>query len=225
MKNDPIEIRIVNETLEKVDTMKYLGVNIDQLLSFDKHIDTVVQKSNQRTRLLWKMRGYISEDLAKYLYITLIHPLFTYCDFVYDGTYEYNKHKLQVSQNNALRAVKKCNREFPNKYLHDILQIDDLDTCRCKSTLKMVYRGLQNLGPTSLNDMFTYYEPARSLRSENQMLIQPPKSRTKFGENDINIRGSRYWNAVPRTVKLSDNIDSFKNTLKQYGQANITNNN
>ena len=78
LKNDPIEIRIGNEILEEVDTMKYLGVNIDKHLSFDKHTDSVVHISNQRTRLLWKMRSYISEDLAKYLYTTL----FIHCSLI-----------------------------------------------------------------------------------------------------------------------------------------------
>ena len=65
--------------------MKYLGVNLDKHLSFEMQTDKIVTKVNQRTGLLWKLKSFINEALAKYLYLTGIHPLFLYCDSVYDG--------------------------------------------------------------------------------------------------------------------------------------------
>ena len=149
-------------------------------MTFDQHTEVIIKKVNQRTQMLWKMRNHINEDLAGYLYTTLIHPLFTYCDFVYDRTFEYNKNRLQVSQNNAVRAVKNAIWIIPpNNYMIH-LPFDDLKTYREKSTLKIVHRGLHNQGLSSLNEMFEFYEPTRSLRSENKCMILPPKSHTKF---------------------------------------------
>ena len=74
--------------------MKYPGLHIDKFLSFDVHIDKIVKKVNQRNRILWKLSNFIPETLAKYLYQTQIHPIFSYCDFLYDGTSVANKQKL-----------------------------------------------------------------------------------------------------------------------------------
>ncbi len=114
--------------------------------------------------------------------------------------------------------------EYSTKQLHDSLGIDDLNTCRMKSTIKVIHRGLQNQGPPSLNELFTYYKAPRSLRSEDQFMILPPKSRTKFRDNDIQIRGSTYWNVIPKGLKMTENIDAFKESLKPYGRDNITSN-
>ena len=128
------------------------------------------KKVSQRTRLLWKMRSFISQNLAKYVYQTLISPIFTYCDFVYDGMSKKNKNKLQINQNAALRALERCPLDYQLNRLHNKLKIDTLAVARQKSTLKMVYRGLSNSGPPSLNSMFCKYTPARTLRSDNQDL-------------------------------------------------------
>ena len=132
------------------------------------------------------MRSFITQSLAKYLYKTLIEPVFTYCDFIYDGCYQYDKDKLQIAQNNSLRVSR----------LHEELQIEYLSVARQKSTIKMTFQGIHNLNPSKINELFEIYTPARSLRSENKQILLPPRTRTKFAENNIVLRGSNYWNIL-----------------------------
>ncbi len=168
---------------------------------------------------MWKVRNYIDLNLATYLYKTLIHPLYTYCDFLYDGCSISNKSKLQISQNAALRAVNKSPYDYPTVRLHNDLEIDNLATAHQKSTLKIVFRAQSNTGPQNLNNMFTIYQPTQQLRSANEKLILPPKTRTKFAEYDIAYRGCQYWNPMPIEGKLIETLDQFKKYLKTYGNA------
>ena len=216
-KHDKLSITDGSERIEEVDTFKYLGLHLDKHLCFDKHIDKIVGKVNQRTGILWRMRNFINQPLAKYLYQTLIHPVFQYCDFLYDGCSITLKQKLQVSQNSALRAVRKCARDYSTKQLHEDLEIDTLSISRMKSTLKVVHRGVHNLGPTSLNNLFEIYTPGRALRSENLCLLLPPRSKLKQSENDIAIRGCHYWNDIILELRQEVKTETFKNALKTYG--------
>ncbi len=217
LANTTLHINCGETIIEPVRTMKYLGIHLDNHLSFNEHIENTIKKVNQRTRIMWKVRNFIDLNLATYLYKTLIHPLYTYCDFVYDGCNASNKLKLEISQNAALRAVNKSPYDYPIARLHDDLEIDNLTTSRQKSTLKIVYRALSNTGPERLNNMFTVYEPNRQLRSANEKLILPPKTRTKFAENDIAYRGCTYWNPMPLEGKYIETLDQFKKYLKPYG--------
>ena len=63
---------------------------------------------------------------------------FTYADFIYDGTTSPNKSKLKIVQNTLLRAIKRCNKEFPVQKLHDELKIDFLNGTGKKSAIKIV---------------------------------------------------------------------------------------
>ena len=118
-RNDELCIKSGTTVIETDASMKYLGVHLDNNLTFDDHINNISKKVSQRTRLLWKMRNFISLDLAKYLYTTSIQPVFIYCDFIYDGTSKTNKQKLQICQNSALRAVKNCRLDYPTTTVND----------------------------------------------------------------------------------------------------------
>ena len=67
-------------------------------------------------------------------------------DFIYGGTNQKNKRKLQIKQKAAFRAIKRCNLEITNKSLEEELQIDILTVAQYKSTLKVVCRGLTESG-------------------------------------------------------------------------------
>ena len=88
-----------------------------------------------------------------------------------------------------------------------------------KSTLKIVHRGVMNKGPASLNDLFNVYIciPNRSLRSINENLLLPPRTKFKFTENDVAHRGSQYWNKTNSETRHETNTDAYKRMLKTYG--------
>ena len=199
-----------------------LKANKTKVVLFCSHVEKVCKNVSQGTRMLWKMRSFISQNLAKYLYQTLIIPIFTYCDFIYDSTSQCNKNQIQVSQYAAFRAIKRCPFDFPTERLHTELEIDTLAISRQKSTLKMVFRGLVNSGPPELNSLFEAYVPSRSLRSESQLLILSPKTNLQFKEWDIAIRGCIYWNQVPFETKQCTSIEQFKTKLKKQGTEAIT---
>ena len=198
--------------------MKYLGLHVDKHLSFHAHTDNIAKKVSQRNSLLWKIQNFISESLAKYLYTTLIAPIFNYCDFIYNGTSRPNKHKLQIMQNASLRAIKITKLEYPVKRLHDELEIDFLEDIRKKSTLKRVYRGVNNLGPSMLNESFTEYIPDRPLRSADQHLVTIPRTNLQFCDRDICISWGLYWNSTSEVFTQSEYLDILKKQLKKYGK-------
>ncbi len=124
-RNDSELLICLNRTeIEQVDNYKYLGLHLDTHLSFDKHIDIIGSKIKQRTRLLWKMRSFIDQNLALDLYNSLIEPMFIYCSHLYDGTTKFNQNRLQVLQNQALRAVMKVNSRFSATEMHETLNVD-----------------------------------------------------------------------------------------------------
>ena len=157
-KQDVLTISSGEKSIESVETMKYFWIHLDRHLTFQHHMD---------------IRNVIPESLARYVHTTLIHPLSLYWHFLCDSCSVTLKHKLPVNQSNTLRAITKCPKEYPVQKLHDELQIDYLNVTRKKSTLKIVYRGLNGLGPTNLNKMFTSGIPWRNCMSINDNPILP----------------------------------------------------
>ena len=71
-KNNPlIEYFFNGNRIDSSDMINDIGVDIDSVLHFDKHIDRIVAKANTRIGLLFK--GFVSRDLHVFrqAYITI----------------------------------------------------------------------------------------------------------------------------------------------------------
>ena len=67
-----------------VDSFKYLGVILDEKLSFTEHVTAVKKKSQQRLHVLRKLRAFYVDPLHLLrLCRSIIEPLLTYCSICY----------------------------------------------------------------------------------------------------------------------------------------------
>ena len=92
------EINLVNET-------KYLGVMIDNCLTWESHINAVQKKISRAIGLLKYARNFVQSDTLINLYRSITEPHFRYCCSVW-GSYGASKlDVLQKLQNKAARIV------------------------------------------------------------------------------------------------------------------------
>ena len=69
--NQTVSIKINEQPIELVKYTKFLGVYIDEELSWKHHIDQVVSKISQMTGIMPKMRHYLSLKTNSRQFITL----------------------------------------------------------------------------------------------------------------------------------------------------------
>ena len=193
-------------------------MELDQHLSFNQHVDKVCGKVNQRTGLLWRVRPYISTNLAKQLYTSLIKPHFLYLDYIYDGCNKTALQNLQVCQNNSLGAVLRTDCRHSATALHIETEVEWLSTMRRKSTCLQVFKSVHGLNPSSINNMFSIFEPARELRSKNEKQIRRPRTNTIMCDANIRVRGAIYWGDLPPLVSSAPTVASFKCRLKDCNE-------
>ena len=125
-KNDVISANMSGKQIQQTKEVKYLGLFFDHLLSFNSHITKVCSKINVRTKLMWRIRHFISKDLAFTLYKSLIEPHLQYCNFILEGTSQANLQKLQVQQNNAVRSVCCVEGNYSGTQLRKELHVDSV---------------------------------------------------------------------------------------------------
>ena len=59
-----ISLIVINgETVEQLDSFKYLGVVLDEKLSFTEHVTAVQNRSQQRLHVLRKLRAFYADPL------------------------------------------------------------------------------------------------------------------------------------------------------------------
>ena len=216
LKHESLELTLNDVEIECVQDMKYLGVIIDRHLTFTNHVNKLCGKIAAKIGLLWRVRNFIDNNLAMKLYNSLIYPHFLYCNFILDGANMTNKNKLQIQQNNTLRAVLRSNYDVPTTKLYADAGVDKVEVCMKKTTCKIVYRGINNLGPPIYDKLFNLAVPNRELRSSEIPNAVIPICRTRFGEHNVAHRGPTYYNQLPITICSCQSIEQFKNAVNKY---------
>ena len=117
-----------------------------------------------------------------------------------------------MEQNNAIRAVHRT----PLVKLYRDAGVDPIDVAMKKTVCKIVYKGINEIGATVYNEMFSYDTPCRNLRSTNKLLAKVPYVNTKFGEHNVAYHGPVYWNQFPLDIKSCTSFDQFKLSLESF---------
>ena len=92
--------------IEAKSSVKYLGIIIDNFLSGEQIVNSIVKKVNQRLKFLYRNRSCLSLPSRKTLCSALIQCHFDYaCTSWYEGLSNKLKQQLQVVQNRMVRFI------------------------------------------------------------------------------------------------------------------------
>ncbi len=98
---------IHNQTVEIVNSFKYLGVTLDNTLTFDQHIMDIQKRSHQRLSVIHKLKGLnVAPRLLLLLYQSIILPILLYCSSCfYNMLSVKNRSKLTKVSNIAAKVI------------------------------------------------------------------------------------------------------------------------
>ena len=80
-----IAIQSHGQNIERVSSFCYLGVTLDEHLSWNEHVEMICRKVSKRLGLLSRIRPYLTQNAAKCVYNCLIQPIFNYTDTLWGG--------------------------------------------------------------------------------------------------------------------------------------------
>ena len=124
--NEPkkdINIYLDGEQLKPKEYAKYLGVYIDNKLSWQKHIQETNNKINKRIEILKIIRHYLQDKQLINLYSSFIEPYIEYGTLAWGGACKTNLTKIDRSLNKSVRTMLFKNRREPSKPLYKYLNI------------------------------------------------------------------------------------------------------
>ena len=129
-KVESFNVKCGNESIKHVNSVKYLGVQIDNDLSGNSIVKDIVKKVNLRLRFLYRYKELLNFESRKTLCSALIQCLFDYsCSSWYPGINKDLKDKLRVAQNKMIRFILKLDNRahIGNQELEKagFLKVDD----------------------------------------------------------------------------------------------------
>ena len=102
-----INLLINNSPLNRVASFNYLGITLNQTLSWSDHIEALFTKVNQRLGIIRRVEHLRTVESRRTLVNSLVMPLFDYADFVWgDKNNSVQMNNLQVLHNKAAKIIR-----------------------------------------------------------------------------------------------------------------------
>ena len=127
-----MDYTLEGHVLETEDYTRYLGVELQSNLSWNRHIDQTVKKANSMLGFLRRNLKVSSEETKTSAYRSMIRPLLEYCSTVWSPhTKEYIQ-KIEMVQRRAARYV--TNRYHNTSSVTEVLDHLEWETLEARRT-------------------------------------------------------------------------------------------
>ena len=215
-KVNNVNIVMNNNTVEKVNSFKYLGVTIDANLKWKDQINTVCRKMCNSLGILRRIKPFVPQSSLITIYKTMFLPHLDYGIIIWSNCGESNLNKIQKLQNTAMRII--LGAPF-RTHINDMLKALGFMDVRSRISYVtgcMMYKVLNGLAPPYLGDLFKYINSIHSLctRQSKAGDLYIPKCNTNYGKSTLQYKGSVLWNVITRNIRSANTFMSFKLNFK-----------
>ena len=207
-------IKIMEFTIKRVSNTKYLGMIIDENLSWNKHVEMLCSKLSRNFYLFYSLRNILNDDLKRQLYFSMVYSHIKYGIELYGTCSNSLLSKVQTIQNKLLKTLYHLPYRTNTSELHialDILKVEDIYKVHI---VKFVYESINDL---SIPQFKKYYNLQNEIHNYNTREKQRLRARginTKYGEYSLHYRGAFLWNKLDKNIQCMKSLYSFKKALK-----------
>ncbi len=211
---DELSLKIKNEPLDVVQSVKYLGVQVDRHLDWSDHTKAVTAKVSRAIGFLKYARPFIPFKTLKALYTSIVEPHFRYCCSVWGCCGSTQITKLQKLQNRAARIV--TNSSYYSSGLKLVSQLGwkTIETLINEELQIMVYKSINGQAPQYLCDLLTKNSACTSFNLRNTSTdLRLPKMSSSNGQRCFSFRGAKQWNSLSAECKTASSLKAFKKVV------------
>ena len=220
-----LNVQIDGCTIKPVDTHKLLGLHLDNMLTWDNHINKLCNKLKSRLYLFNKIKHLLPQFARLQFFTGLVQSLLDFGCVIWGNTSKSNLkrvHKIMKQFGRSILDIKKP------KDIHNVDLFKTLDWLPIDARIRyfkgiVVFKSLNNLAPSYLLEMFTPTSQIHNYntrqRTSNAFYI--PGIKTELGRKSFRYWATTEWNLLPHWVKESNSLPVFKKRYLTYIKATV----
>jgi len=214
--NSPIQFHEYNcsmpectcEALIESSSVKYLGLTVDENLSWKPHINNIKRFMFIFLRKFYYLRIHCPDNILYQLYYAFIHSRLSYGLSCWGSTYVTYINPLCRAQKPFIRMILKQPKLTESLPLFVQLKILPLRYLYVFKVLSLFFKVSGNPGPG------TYQRTVKITRQVDHLKL--PKANSTFYQKTFLFLGPKFCNFLPDNVRNSWSKPSFKNLMKYW---------
>ena len=197
-----VSIKIGKFPIKRTYYVKFLGVLLDENLSWKCHLTELSKKLARTCGMFFKVRPFLPINILVSLYNSLFSPFLQYGILVWGLTYETHINPVFLLQKRVIRAI----------FLFSDLKILKLYDLFQLKLLSFVYDCVNKISPSCFHSFFylvqsVHQHNTRQATKNDIFLTQ--KNTSQYGLRSVRYFGAKCWNDIPMDIKHSPSTISF----------------
>lgn len=200
-------LTVENDILEKTNNSTFLGLIIDDQLTWNNHVDHVCTKLSSGVFAIRKMSFYCELSSMLLLYYAHVHSHIQFGLILYGGTSHNNLNRILVFQKKAIRAMLKLNqRESCREKFKELRLFTVFSLYIFHTIIHIKTYPINNIRMENIHNYNT--------RNKNNFAIE--SHRTTLFTKQPSYAGKHFYNNIPQNIKNINDFKTFRNTLKEF---------
>ncbi len=203
--------QLCGEVLQEESEAKYLGITINNTLSWSSHVGVVAKKASNTLNFARRNLKYCPKDSKQMAYFSLVRSTMDYSAAVWDPHLKKDQHKLEMVNRRAARFVMNDYSSTSSvTTMLDSLQWPSLESRRENQRLVLMYKIVHGLVAVPSTKLV----PADDrTRSNHQYKFRAISASSSAYKNSFFPRTIPAWNNLSSTEVNCPSVDSFKHHL------------
>lgn len=211
-------IEVGHHTIVRSTSTRYLGVIIDESLSFKDHIASVNSKLSRNIGIMRKLRYLFPCEILRMLYFSMVHPYLIYCCMVWSKTFVTHLHPLCVTQNMAIRVLygNQIDLSVSVRHLYREYKILPLAGICVFYNALFMFKYLASELPSCFSGMFSLASTTHDHLTRSSQLVRRPAMVTSRSRFSIRHVVPLVWESLPEDLRNVGGLQDFRKSLKNH---------
>ena len=198
----------ITHTISRVLDAEFLGIFVDENLTWNKHISVLIGKLNSACYSIRLIRNSTNMGTSKLVYFALFESPLRYGTEIWGHSTQHDKiFKIQK------RAIRNIVKAHPRTHTQPLFQNLKILTLYCIFILKSVLFVKKNFD--TLDKNHTYH----SHQTRQHHDIHTQQHNTKFAQLNSNYLKIKLFNKLPKEIKNTTTTTNFKYKVENFLKA------
>lgn len=214
MINEYEPLKLNNQILTRSKSEKYLGLLIDEKLTWKPHIERVRNKLSSLTGSLRGAARCLPLNTRYVIYNALVKPHIDYLIEIWGSAANTNLRPIQRAQNKIVKVLFQYKHLTPSYKLYKETKLLSIHQTYVYLTCILIRKILTKDLHTQISFTKKKQFQKMKLRNANNLVLHAP--RTDYGKKSLMFDGAKLYNKLPNDIKDSQSLKSFKKLLKYF---------
>ena len=200
-----LNFKFQSDTILPTSHCKFLGVILDNKLTFRNHIDSILTKISRHSGILYKIRNNLPFSTRLNYYFAFIYPYLSYNVIVWGGTYKTHLNPLITFHKRIIRIICDAGYRDHTNPLYKKLNILKFEDIYKYNVLIYMFKARRE----------GEYLVEHNRVTRNRDIARSTYHRTELSQHAVSYTGPKIWNSMPSNVTSIQKLGQFKQSIKK----------